>query len=80
MTADMIAQIKYVIQTARARRDVGHEDYLDIMVALNNHAAAEGILVEVRAAEAAIEAGIRQTCQPPGYGVNGGPKSPYYSE
>ena len=78
MNADVIAQLKHLTLKARAKRDLSHDDYLTLTMALNNHAAAEGILVEVRAAEAAIEAGIRH--QPPGYGVNGGPKSPYYSE
>ena len=76
MTADMIAQLKYIVQTSRARGDVCHEDYLDIIIALTNFAAAEGILVEVRAAEEALCGGIRSQ-QPPGYGVDGGPKSKF---
>jgi len=77
MNADVIAQLKYILQVTRAKRDISHDDFITLTMALHDQATREGILNEVRAAEAAIEAGIRQTCQPPGYGVDGGPKSKY---
>ena len=61
MNPDVIAQLKHVVLVARARRDLCHEDFVTLTMALHLQATRDGILPEVRAAEEAIEASIRAT-------------------
>ena len=63
MNADVIAQLKHVVLVARAKRELCHDDFWTLTMALHDHAAQEGVLVEVRAAEEAIEASIRATAR-----------------
>jgi hypothetical protein len=77
MNADVIAQLKYILQVTRAKREVSYDDFITLTMALHDQATREGILNEVRQAEEAIEASIRSQRRCADYGVSGGPKSKY---
>jgi len=61
MNADTIAKLKHLVTVARGKRELCHEDFITLLMALHDQAAREGILHEVRFAEEAIEASIRAT-------------------
>ena len=63
MNADVIAQLKHVVLVARAKRELCHDDFITLTMALHLQATREGILHEVRMAEEAIEASIRATAR-----------------